>query len=95
MLDMQTGEHGYREVAPPYLVREEVLFRHRPAAQVRPTTISSPPTGAGSSPTAEVPLTNMVRETVLDEADLPLRMAAHTPRASAPRRAPPARTRAA
>ena len=45
-------------------------------------------------PTAEVPLTNLVREQIPDEAKLPIRVTAER-RASAPRPAPPARTRAA
>ena len=78
MLDMQTGEHGYREVAPPYLVREEVLFGTGQLPKFADDNFVTTD-GRWLIPTAEVPLTNMVRETVLDEADLPLRMAAHTP----------------
>ena len=78
MLDVQTGEHGYREVAPPYLVREEVLFGTGQLPKFADDNFVTAD-GRWLIPTAEVPLTNMVRETVLDEADLPLRMAAHTP----------------
>lgn len=84
MLDLHTTQHGYTEMYVPYLVNaqslfgtgqlpkfEEDLFHTKPATQ----------DGASMSliPTSEVPLTNMVRDTIVDEADLPLRMTAHTP----------------
>jgi seryl-tRNA synthetase len=126
MLDLHTTEHGYTEVAPPLMVRDEVMLgtaqlpkfsndqfrceteedqrRHayanfeqdrravldyaeengieaaRTAAfqvlnfQYRPT-----PERLWLIPTAEVPLTNLVRESILDEAELPMRLTALTP----------------
>ena len=80
MLDVHTAEHGYEETYVPYLVHsnalvgtsqlpkfEEDLFR----------TASEPPFYL--IPTAEVPLTNLVREQILDADVLPIRLAAHTP----------------
>jgi seryl-tRNA synthetase len=78
MLDLQTGEHGYTEVAPPLLVRDQVLFGTGQLPkfgedQFRTTT------GLWLIPTAEVPLTNLVAGEILEARDLPLRYAAWTP----------------
>ncbi len=78
MLDLQTNEFGYTEVIPPLLVRDDVLFGTGQlpkfaADQFRTTD------DYWLIPTAEVPLTNLVRETILEETDLPLRFAALTP----------------
>ena len=78
MLDVQTGEHGYREVAPPYLVREEALFGTGQLPKFADDNFVTTD-GRWLVPTAEVPLTNLVRESILDEAALPLRFTAHTP----------------
>ena len=78
MLDVQTKEHGYTEVAVPYLVRDHVLFgtgqlpKHADA-QFRTTT------GHWLIPTAEVALTNLVADEILDAEQLPLRYTACTP----------------
>ena len=78
MLDLQTNEFGYTEIVPPLLVRDDVLFGTGQlpkfaADQFRTTD------DYWLIPTAEVPLTNLVRETILEETDLPLRFAALTP----------------
>jgi seryl-tRNA synthetase len=80
MLDTHTREHGYREVYVPYLVNadslrgtgqlpkfEEDLFR------------ASGETDFYLIPTAEVPVTNLARDTITEAASLPLRYVAHTP----------------
>jgi seryl-tRNA synthetase len=86
MLDVQTGEHGYTECYTPYVVNaatltgtgqlpkfEQDLFAARKGGHE----------GEGEAmyliPTSEVPLTNFVRDQILREADLPLRLTAHTP----------------
>jgi seryl-tRNA synthetase len=114
MLDLHTGEHGYTEVAPPLLVRDEVMFGtaqlpkfrddqfratreqdfEAPVEQARdeldaqrkgslqpltPFTAGIREVGMWLIPTAEVPLTNLVRESVLTEDELPLRFTALTP----------------
>ncbi|MFN4282772.1 MAG: serine--tRNA ligase [Alphaproteobacteria bacterium] len=78
MLDLQTGEHGYRETRPPVLVRDHALFG---TGQLPKFADDLFKTGADLwlIPTAEVPLTNLVRETILDEAQLPMRVTALTP----------------
>jgi seryl-tRNA synthetase len=119
MLDLHTTEHGYTEVAPPLLVRDDVMFgtaqlpkfaedqfavvrladekqqleqleAEYKAAKVKPgsfeledklTPLSFPirKDGLWLIPTAEVPLTNLVRESIVDEDALPLRFTAGTP----------------
>jgi seryl-tRNA synthetase len=113
MLDVHTSEHGYTEVAPPLLVRDEVMFG---TAQLPKFTEDQFRVGRVLSyeqrkellnkiifteddavsndawrqydqisdglwliPTAEVPLTNLVRESITDEAQLPMRLTACTP----------------
>jgi seryl-tRNA synthetase len=119
MLDVHTSEHGYAEVAPPLLVRDEVMVgtgqlpkfrddqfisaemrwrekrlneilsplddeiekRHLGAKATLGQLIEEAPTleQFWLIPTAEVPLTNLVRESIIDEAQLPMRFTACTP----------------
>ncbi|UZE47123.1 serine--tRNA ligase [Rhodopseudomonas sp. P2A-2r] len=124
MLDLHTNEHGYMEVNPPLLVRDDAMFgtaqlpkfhddqfavyaepdlranfesdlkrsrnsaldhaqllgfdaaRQAPFQELK---LHNDPTRYWLIPTAEVPLTNLVRESILDEKELPLRMTALTP----------------
>ncbi|WP_185982906.1 serine--tRNA ligase [Aureimonas mangrovi] len=78
MLDVHTGEFGYEEVSPPLLVRDEALYG---TGQLPKFSEDLFRTGEGHwlIPTAEVSLTNLVREQALDEAALPLRFTALTP----------------
>jgi len=77
-LDVQTQEHGYTEVAPPYLVRDNAVFG---TAQLPKFADDLFRTGTGHwlIPTAEVPLTNLVAGEIVDAATLPLRVTALTP----------------
>ena len=117
MLDLHTDEHGYQEVAPPILVRDQAMFGTaqlpkfkddqfaalglvpveglkdalagiEAAAQVGDLVAQVEATPKAESfdtehfwliPTAEVPLTNLAREQILDESALPMRMTAGTP----------------
>ncbi|MBB5765170.1 serine--tRNA ligase [Methylorubrum rhodesianum] len=107
MLDLHTTEHGYLEVAPPILVRDEAMFGtaqlpkfendqfsvfngldyikslKRLAETQRQDPDIDPAAGTDKNfwlvPTAEVPLTNLVRENILAEDELPLRFTALTP----------------
>jgi seryl-tRNA synthetase len=119
MLDLHTGEHGYTEVNPPLLVRDEVMFGtaqlpkfaedqfsawrevsireriDRAIENDRQLHIRKSPDGGADIyvdvaaepkserlwliPTAEVSLTNLVRESILDEEALPMRLTALTP----------------
>ena len=147
MLDVHTGEHGYTEVNPPLLVRDETMFGTAQLPKFENDQFSARPCfddrrmerycrtiergsvlGAGRSrqneatcsdvqtaerfgarlkncvnslshlwliPTAEVPLTNLVRESIVDESTLPHAATPPARRASAPKRALPAKTPAA
>ncbi len=77
MLDLQTQEHGYTEVVPPLLVRDEAMFG---TGQLPKFAEDSFRTNDGRwlIPTAEVSLTNLVREKILREEELPLRFVALT-----------------
>ena len=120
MLDLHTGEHGYEEVAPPLLVRDDAMFGTAQLPKFREDQFSAQNAGRGTPrrgleakaavmklisqrryysdtlvrqaldeaasreqfwliPTAEVPLTNLVRESIVDEKRLPLRYTAGTP----------------
>jgi seryl-tRNA synthetase len=78
MLDVQTGEHGYTEVAPPLLVRDEVLFGTGQLPKFADDQFRTT-SGHWLIPTAEVPLTNLVAGEILDAERLPLRYTAWTP----------------
>jgi len=84
MLDLHTEEHGYTEMYVPYLVNKDSLFGTGQLPKFGEDLFHTQPAteeGVGMSliPTAEVPVTNMVRDTITDEAELPLKMTAHTP----------------
>jgi seryl-tRNA synthetase len=99
MLDLHTNEHGYTEINPPLLVRDDVMFGTGQlpkfeedqfwAIKGELLTVADESAVAsldklkgerlGLIPTAEVPLTNLVRESILDEKELPMRLTALTP----------------
>ncbi len=89
MLDLHTEQHGYTEMYVPYLVNSDSLYGTGQLPKfgadlfhTEPLTEKvndEEPRKLSLIPTAEVPLTNMVRDTILDEAELPLKMTAHTP----------------
>ncbi len=96
MLDMHTGkEHGYTEVNPPLMVRDDVMFGtaqlpkfEKDQFQVFKDVGARPETDVEIDegqdrywliPTAEVPLTNLVRDSIVDEDKLPMRFTACTP----------------
>lgn len=81
MLDLHTNEHGYTEVQPPLLVKDDALFGTNQLPKFEEDLFFTPH-GEGRLaliPTAEVPLTNFVRESILSEEELPLRLTALTP----------------
>ncbi|MHC2334780.1 serine--tRNA ligase [Bradyrhizobium sp. USDA 4454] len=92
MLDLHTGEHGYTEINPPLLVRDAVMFGTGQLPKfeddqfwaIKGELLSTPNADLRSErlgliPTAEVSLTNLVRESILDEKELPMRLTALTP----------------
>jgi seryl-tRNA synthetase len=96
MLDLHTNEHGYAEINPPLLVRDEVMFGTGQLPKfeddqfwaVKGELLAVADENAvgrlrserlGLIPTAEVSLTNLVRESILDAKELPMRLTALTP----------------
>jgi seryl-tRNA synthetase len=79
MLDLHTSpEGGYTEVSPPLLVRDNAAYGVGQLPRFAEDMFHTDD-GFWLIPTAEVPLTNLVNDTVLDEKDLPLRLTAFTP----------------
>ena len=80
MLDQHTEQHGYTEVYVPYLVNQDSLYG---TGQLPKFLDDQFRTQSEDDyfliPTAEVPVTNILRDTIVDSADLPLKMVAHTP----------------
>ena len=77
MLDLQTGTNGYTEISPPVLVKADALFGTGQLPKFEEDLFRT--TGEHYLiPTAEVSLTNIVREQILDEEELPLRITALT-----------------
>src|SRR5271154_1369171 len=77
MLDLHTRGHGYEEINPPVLVRDEPMFGTAQLPKFRDDQFAAGD-GFWLIPTAEVPLTNMVRESIVEEKQLPLRFTAGT-----------------
>ena len=78
MLDVQTREHGYTEVAVPYLVRDQVLYGTGQLPKFGEDSFRTTE-GHWLIPTSEVALTNLVAEEILAAEDLPIRYTAFTP----------------
>ncbi len=78
MLDLHTREFGYTEVSPPVLVRDHVLFGTGNLPKFGDDLFRTT-NGYWLIPTAEVPLTNLVADAIVEDADLPIRHTAVTP----------------
>jgi len=95
-VDVHTSEHGYTEIAPPLLVRDDVMYGTAQLPKFEEDQfwavkgellVNANGNGIadirahrlGLVPTAEVPLTNLVRESIVAEAELPMRLTAYTP----------------
>ena len=85
MLDLHTEQHGYQELYVPYLVNHATLYGTGQLPKFGEDLFHTQPLAEESAsqyaliPTAEVPVTNLVRDVILEEESLPLRMTAHTP----------------
>ncbi|MGB6632883.1 MAG: serine--tRNA ligase, partial [Terriglobales bacterium] len=81
MLDLHTREHGYTEVLPPYLVNSESMYGTGQLPKFAQDLFRVPhgEKDLWLIPTAEVPVTNLYRDEVLDAARLPISLAAYTP----------------
>ncbi|GAL58979.1 serine--tRNA ligase [Pseudescherichia vulneris] len=86
MIDLHTEQHGYIENYVPYLVNQDTLYGTGQLPKfggdlfhTRPLDEEAESSNYSLIPTAEVPLTNLVRDEILEEEALPLKMTAHTP----------------
>jgi seryl-tRNA synthetase len=79
MLELHTREHGYREVAPPLLVRREMMVGTGQLPKFEEDAYRTEPDDLFLVPTAEVPVTNFHRDEILDGASLPRGYVAYTP----------------
>ena len=79
MLDLHTGTHGYREVLPPYMVNEASLFGTGQLPKFKEDLFHCEGSDHWMIPTAEVPLTNLYRDDILEEKQLPISVTAYTP----------------
>ncbi len=78
MIDVHTKEYGYREVSPPYLVRTSAMYGAGQLPKFGEDAFQTT-NEYWLVPTAEVPLTNMVADDIIEESSLPHRFVAHTP----------------
>lgn len=79
MLDIHTKEHGYREMAPPFLVNGGALFGTSQLPKFEDDLFRIRERDLYLVPTAEVPLTNLHADEILEASSLPIRYTAHTP----------------
>jgi seryl-tRNA synthetase len=79
MLDLHTGKHGYTEVLPPYIVNRDTLIGTGQLPKFEQDLFHLEGYPYYLIPTAEVPVTNLHRDEILDEARLPVRYTAFTP----------------
>lgn len=85
MLDLHTEEHGYTEIYVPYLVNRNTLFGTGQLPKFGEDLFHTQPVADQPDsyysliPTAEVPVTNLVRDEIVSEDELPMKMTAHTP----------------
>jgi len=79
MLDLHTKEHGYREIYPPFMLRKECMVGSGNLPKFADNLYHDAEEDFWFVPTAEVPLTNLHRDELLDGSDLPLRYVAYTP----------------
>ena len=90
MLDVQTGEHGYTECYVPYIVNADSLYGTGQLPKFEGDLFAAKKGGQDGEavpdnaalyliPTSEVPLTNLVRDQIIQESELPIKVTAHTP----------------
>jgi seryl-tRNA synthetase len=79
MLDLHTREHGYTEVLPPYIVNSDSMYGTGQLPKFAQDSFKCEQHDLWLIPTAEVPLTNLYRDEVLDAARLPISVTGYTP----------------
>ncbi len=79
LLDVHTTQHGFTEIYPPFMLREEMAYASAHLPKFRDMMYYDTEDGFFFLPTAEAAITNMHRDEIFDEAQLPLYYVAHTP----------------
>lgn len=79
MLDVHTREHGYREVLPPFMINSASLFGTGQLPKFAEDLFKCEGYDFWLAPTAEVPVTNLFRNEILEADQLPIKLAAYTP----------------
>lgn len=79
LLDTQTLENGYQEIGVPFMVKRECMIGTGQLPKFEEDMYGLEQNSMFNVPTAEVPLTNLYREQILKEADLPIKITAYTP----------------
>jgi seryl-tRNA synthetase len=79
MIDLHTREHGYTEISPPFLVRRDCMIGTSQLPKLEADMYGLEENQLFLVPTAEVPLTNLHRDEILNVADLPKKFVAYTP----------------
>ncbi len=79
LLDLQTEEHGYREVSPPFIINRDSMFGTGQLPKFEDDMYALEDGAFFLAPTAEVPVTNLYREQLLQEEELPIKLTAYTP----------------
>ena len=80
MIDLHTREHGYEEINPPFIVNADILYGTGQLPKFEEDQFHLEDSrDFYLIPTAEVPLTNIVKDRIVDPSDLPMKFVAHTP----------------
>jgi seryl-tRNA synthetase len=79
MIDLHTREHGYTEISPPFLVRRDCMIGTSQLPKFEPDMYGLEQNQLFLAPTAEVQLTNLYRDEILNPVDLPKKLVAYTP----------------
>jgi seryl-tRNA synthetase len=79
LLDTQTGENGYEEVGVPFIVKRECMYGTGQLPKFEEDMYGLEENSMFLVPTAEVPVTNLCRDQIFKDADLPIKMTAYTP----------------
>lgn len=79
LLDLHTGEHGYEEVSPPFVVKRDCMYGTGQLPKFEDDMYGIEENQMFLAPTAEVPVTNLYREELLAESVLPIKTTAYTP----------------
>ncbi|MBU6302715.1 MAG: serine--tRNA ligase [Verrucomicrobia bacterium] len=79
LLDLHTGSHGYEEVSPPFVINRDCMFGTGQLPKFEEDMYGLEENRFFLAPTAEVPVTNLWREMILKEEDLPVKATAYTP----------------